>query len=300
MKIAALLYREPEWNPDLLDENMKRAIPAYSIAERAERESLAGEIAKALTEHGLRSEDVLVIAATDETICAAKALGIAVTAYSNPDFPGQTYEGVPMVIEGFEEVDIEFLERIFDRCHGIPWVIARTERCVIREFAMDDLEALVKLYDQPGVTYRIDGKGQRIPGFIEPLFPMEQEREYQEAYIANMYGYYGYGMWLVVDAGTGELIGRAGLEHREFEDGVELEMGYVMAPKRQRQGYAAEVCTVIMDYAKRNLDFPRVNALTDEDNAASIALLKKLGFRYLEDTDVTGSRTRRYVYYFYN
>lgn len=39
-----------------------------------------------------------------------------------------------------------------------------------------------------------------------------------------MYGYYGYGMWLVFDKASGELIGRAGLEHREFPDAVELEL----------------------------------------------------------------------------
>ena len=33
-------------------------------------------------------------------------------------------------------------------------------------------------------------------------------------------------------------------------------------------------------------------------NAASIALLEKLGFAYTEDSDVAGSRMRRYVYNF--
>ena len=31
---------------------------------------------------------------------------------------------------------------------------------------------------------------------------------------------------------------------------------------------------------------------------ASVALLQKLGFYYLEDTDVSGSRTQRYIYEF--
>ena len=41
-----------------------------------------------------------------------------------------------------------------------------------------------------------------------------------------------------------------------------------------------------------------VNALTDQKNVASVALLQKLGFYYLEDTDVSGSRTQRYIYEF--
>ncbi len=53
----------------------------------------------------------------------------------------------------------------------------------------------------------------------------EEEREYQQAYIEQMYRFYGYGMWIVCDRNTGELIGRAGVEHRE-ELGGELELGY--------------------------------------------------------------------------
>ena len=84
------------------------------------------------------------------------------------------------------------------------------------------------MYDQPGVTYQLDAKGQRQPGYIEPLFAREEEAEYQQAYITHMYGYYGYGMWLVFDRTTGNLIGRAGLEHRDFDGQTELEMGYVI------------------------------------------------------------------------
>ena len=92
--------------------------------------------------------------------------------------------------------------------------------------------------------------------------------------------------------------GRAGLEHREFPDAVELELGYLIDPDRQGQGLATEVCQAILAFAREELDFPRVNALTDQKNVASVALLQKLGFYYLEDTDVSGSRTQRYIYEF--
>lgn len=71
-----------------------------------------------------------------------------------------------------------------------------------------------------------------------------------------MYGYYGYGMWLVFDKASGELIGRAGLEHREFPDAVELELGYLIDPDRQGQGLATEVCQAILAFAREELDFP--------------------------------------------
>ena len=33
-------------------------------------------------------------------------------------------------------------------------------------------------------------------------------------YIENMYGFFGYGLWLVFDKKTGELVARAGIENR--------------------------------------------------------------------------------------
>ena len=88
-----------------------------------------------------------------------------------------------MVIEGFEEVDDEFLERIFQRCHGQPWEIARTKRCVIRELSLEDLPALEKLYQKEGVTWRLDADGERIPGFIEPLFATGKRKKTSSKHI---------------------------------------------------------------------------------------------------------------------
>lgn len=251
-----------------------------------------------LRKWSMRTREVLLIAATDQTVQAAKQLGIAVAGYVNPLFPGQTFAGVPMVVEGFEEVDREFLERIYKRFHGLPWTIAVTERCVIREMTLGDLDDLIRLYEQPGITWRLDEKGNRIPGFIEPLYPREEEKAYQEAYISNMYGYYGYGMWAVTDRESGKLIGRAGLDHREYGSDVELEMGYLIDPKYQHRGMATEVCQAILDFARDNLDFSRINALTDPQNLVSEVLLKRLGFVYLEDFPVAGNPMRRYTFNF--
>ncbi len=110
-------------------------------------------------------------------IQAAVRAHMAVAAYADPAFPEQSYAGAWMVIEGFEEVDDEFLERIFQRCHGQPWEIARTKRCVIRELSLEDLPALEKLYQKEGVTWRLDADGERIPGFIEPLFAKEKKKK---------------------------------------------------------------------------------------------------------------------------
>lgn len=328
LRLTTIVYRKGEWSPELLSKDVR---DQYTYCEMPKMQSISNEQVKSsaqmnyqeviseyadllkdtMIQNNIDPENVLYIAATQESLHAAQMLGMAVLGYDNRSEMGYSYiqekqecvnlphslSGVKNVVEGFEEVDALFLERVYEREHHLPWEIARTDRWILREFTMDDMDGLVELYDQPGVAYRIVN-GYQVPGYIEPLLPREEEEEYQRCYIENMYGFYGYGMWIVTEIRSPHIIGRAGLENREYEDGVELEMGYVIDPGWQRRGIAYEVCSTIMEYARENTDFPRLNALTEADNVASIALLEKLGFTYLEDTDVSGSRTRRYVYDF--
>lgn len=229
-------------------------------------------------------ENALLIVATDATIALGKELGVATMAYVNPDFPNQSYSGVDMIVEGFEEVDADFLEKVYQRHHRIPWTILKTERCVVRELCLDDLDELFELY----------GDGE-IDKYTDPLYPYEEEKEFQRAYIENMYRYFGYGMWLVFSKETGKLIGRAGLEHREYHEEIELELGYIIGTKYQGQGLATEICEAILEYAKENVGFDRINTLIEDGNIASEKLTKKLGFVHAEDFELDGKILHRYI-----
>ena len=191
---------------------------------------------------------------------------------------GEPQCGTRYAVESLAELDIEYLERVRRRYNHIPWDIGETERCLIRELSLSDLPALYELYDKPGMT-----------DYVEPLYDYETELEYQKAYIENMYGFYEYGMWLVFSKETGKLIGRAGLEHNE--------MGYMIAPEFQNQGYATEVCRFIVDYARENTDFEELYCRIDERNEASVRLAKKLGFTnsgHMDD-DINASIYRKNI-----
>lgn len=172
---------------------------------------------------------------------------------------GEPQCGTRYAVESLAELDIEYLERVRRRYNHIPWDIGETDRCLIRELSLSDLPALYELYDKPGMT-----------DYVEPLYDYETELEYQKAYIENMYGFYEYGMWLVFSKETGKLIGRAGLEHDE--------LGYMIAPELWNRGYATEVCSFIIDYARENTDFEEIYCRIDERNVSSVRLAKKLGF----------------------
>lgn len=197
-----------------------------------------------------------------------------------------TCPNTDMWAEGFEEIDLKFLTHVFERHHGLPWTILTTERCVIKEFSMDYLDELFELYAGAGMT-----------DYIEPLYPYEQEKEYQEAYIKCMYEFYGYGMWIVCDRKTGKLIGRAGVEHREELDG-ELELGYAIGVPYQRQGYATEVCAAILQYVKEELMQPSVCCLIEKGNTVSEHFAEKLGFLAGGTIAVGEKQMNKYIYVF--
>lgn len=229
-------------------------------------------------------QEILVIASTDETIREASAADVAAFAWKNPDNPNESLMASPILVESFEELDYEFVERIWRRFHKLPWTILTTTRCYVREITLDDLDALFLLYQENGMT-----------DYMEPLYEREEETEYQKAYIENMYGFYGYGMWLVFDKATDALIGRAGIENRELHGTYELELGYAITPTYQRMGYATEVCTAILSYASDYLECREINCMIQNENLSSLALAQKLGFHYLESVEVQGQSYERYV-----
>ena len=148
------------------------------------------------------------------------------------------------------------------------------------------------------IVFALYGDGE-IDKYTDSLYPYEEEKELQRAYIENMYRYFGYGLWLVFSKDTGALIGRAGLEHREYHDEIELDLGYVIGTNYQRQGFATEVCEAIIEYAKENTGFERINVMIKDENLASKKLAQKLGFLHVEDLETEKGCFCRYAINFF-
>lgn len=189
-----------------------------------------------------------------------------------------------MLVQGLEEVDDNFLVRVFQRKHHIPWTILETDRLLVRELTLEDVDDLFELYAEPGMT-----------DYMEPLYSYEKEVEYQKAYIEHMYRFFGYGMWLVFEKETGRLVGRAGLENREELDG-EMELGYAIGTSYQRKGYATEVCRAIIRYAIDYLEIEKLNCLIETGNIVSEHVAQKVGFTFQGELDIDGTNMKRYEY----
>lgn len=175
-------------------------------------------------------------------------------------------------IEGFEDADAEYLEHIYMREKKLPWTIAETERLIIREMTIKDTDALYELY-----------RDKSVVAYMDDLYEdSKEEREYIRAYIERFYILYEYGIWLIIKKDTGEVIGRVGFENGVKEDTVEL--GFLIAPKYQRKGYAMESCRAALAYMEEKFPDFKIYARCYKENKAAIALCEKLGVevRYIK------------------
>ncbi len=165
-----------------------------------------------------------------------------------------------------------------------------TRRCRIRQIRLSDLDALYRIYAQPGVT-----------DYLEDLYPREEEVEYTKTYIRMIYGFYGYGMWVIEEKKTGEMIGRVGFDDREIPDrkgGMRriIEFGYLVTPDRQRRGFATEVCQAALRYLFKHFREDIVTSLIEPENRVSIRFAEKLGFAYAGDVMLERKRMLVYEY----
>lgn len=215
------------------------------------------------------SPEVTLVITDSECIARkAKEAGYAVLGYDG-------CKQVKYTVDELAEVDDYYMNEIFLRSRELPVTIATTDRTIIREMTTDDLPAMYELYNQPNVKR-----------FTEPLYEYEEELEFSKAYIKNMYGFYGYGQWLVFEkcinsdgsVTEGQLIGRAGLSNREINGENRVELGYLIHDGKTRQGLGYEVCRAIIKYARDNLKLNELFVCAKSENEASLALATKLGF----------------------
>ena len=207
--------------------------------------------------------------------------GQAVLIFLHPENSSESFSGAKYACENLTDLTPDYLERVYRRYRGIPWDILTTPRLLLRETTPKDVDAFLSIYSDPAITR-----------YTEALYPREEEIAYTRDYIRNMYEFYGFGIWTVIERSTGAIIGRAGLTMREgYED---PELGYVIGTPWQNLGYATEALRAILTYAKEELNLDTLRALVKPDNKKSRHLLEKLGF---SESLWNDSQNQEYIHY---
>ena len=156
--------------------------------------------------------------------------------------------------------------------------ILNTGRLLLREMVAGDLQDLKEMLQDPEVVYA-----------YEHTFTDQDVKEW----LARQQGRYqkdGFGLWAVILAATGEMVGQAGLTWQECEGQPVLEVGYLLKKRHWHRGYAREAARACRDYAFRVLGAEKVSSLIKTDNLASIRVAESCGMH----------RQREFIAHYYN
>lgn len=276
LKRVIFILEKENWQNEIIP--LSEEIAANNV------EVCSGSVQSIMNLNTLEPKDSLYI--TDNAICQKylQDRGLPVIVYLHDANRQERFSHAEYAIENIEDVEYKSLELAYLRLTGMPWTILETERCTVRETTVEDADSFYSIYSEPSITY-----------YMEDLYEdRAAETAYIQDYIRNIYSFYGYGMWTVVENTSGEVIGRAGISWREGFDIPEL--GFVIAVPYQHKGYAYEVCNAILEYCKDELGFTSIQALVMNGNEASIALCKKLGFKYDKKVTADGNEYDRLIW----
>jgi inorganic pyrophosphatase len=138
---------------------------------------------------------------------------------------------------------------------------------------MDDFQQSLALWSDPAVTRYIGG----IPNGPEDVW--KRLLRY-----AGHWAAMGFGYWAVEDAATGQYLGEAGFGDYRRDitpriDGIP-EIGWVLAPHAHGKGLATEAAAAALAWRDANLPPGPTACLIHLENAASLRVAAKLGFRF--------------------
>jgi RimJ/RimL family protein N-acetyltransferase len=158
-----------------------------------------------------------------------------------------------------------------------------TARLRLRPFASTDVDTLHAQWTDPDVRrYLWDGRviaRDEVVAVVDESIAAFETR--------------GSGFWVIELGAPPIVIGFAGL--RPLPDGTELELYYGLDPRHWGHGYATEASRAVLRYGFDVLGLDAIPIRTDGPNAASVAVMERLGACYVR-TDPIGAFGETIVY----
>jgi len=99
---------------------------------------------------------------------------------------------------------------------------------------------------------------------------------------------HGFGLWLLRDRATGELVGRGGLQYTDAIGGVAVEAAWAIVPERWGEGLGTELADASVRVGFDPLGLDEIIAITLPSNHASRRVMDKAGFVYDRDVRHVG------------
>ncbi|MFV0342210.1 MAG: GNAT family N-acetyltransferase [Anaerocolumna sp.] len=230
---------------------------------------------KAANQLGVSNLECLIIEDSYNGTKAGCAAGIPVIGFQNMNSGNQDLGKACYLIEGFEEIDYHFLNKIYKRYYKEALDITSTQRLRIRELTYEDSKILASIF------HNNLGKTSNFNMLLNDSL---------KAYIDNVYSFYDYGLWGVYLKENDILIGLCGIQLLERNGISEYELSYLIDFRYQGLSYGYEAVTAVMEYGFQTLNLKRMTAYILPDNTGSIRIAEKTGMQ-LESVTVINDAT---------
>jgi RimJ/RimL family protein N-acetyltransferase len=145
--------------------------------------------------------------------------------------------------------------------------ILSTQRLTLKPFSHEDAAFVQALVNSPGWLQFIGDRN---------VHNEEQAIAYLDNNLMKSYSEHGFGFWKVELTASSNAVGMCGITKRAHLPYPDL--GYAFLPSYFGKGYALEIARATLMYSTEVLKIPKLLAITNQDNDASIKLLKKLDF----------------------
>lgn len=150
-----------------------------------------------------------------------------------------------------------------------------TERLILRSHRLEDFPACSAMWSDPIVVRYIGGK------------PSTQQQTWMR--ILAYRGHWtlmGFGYWAIEEKGSGKFAGELGFADFKRDIAPSMqgapELGWALASPFHGKGYATEAVRAVLEWADANLTSQRTVCLIDPENAASIRVAEKAGYRQFD------------------
>lgn len=145
-----------------------------------------------------------------------------------------------------------------------------TERLILREFTMDDLDEL----------YGILSDAESMKYYPAP-FSYEKCQQWIQRNLEN-YKKYGFGLWAVTRKEDGKFLGDCGITMQLIDGSRVPEIGFHINKVYTRKGYASEAACACRDYAFNTLNLPVVYCYQKYTNVPSQKTAEKMGMKRIK------------------
>lgn len=98
----------------------------------------------------------------------------------------------------------------------------------------------------------------------------------------------GFSLWWWRERASGELVGQIGLNATDLDGMPVVEVGWSLSPERWGEGFASEAAAASVSFGFDTIGLERIVSFTMVENAASRAVMKRIGLHYVREFDRQG------------